>query len=59
MAQASQISMPVAAAIIALIAMVVISYRQVICAYPNGGGAYIVARRNLGGLSPATWQRPL
>jgi len=35
-------------AIIALILMVVISYRQVIFAYPGGGGSYVVARENLG-----------
>ena len=46
--QAGQISLPVAGAIILLIALVVISYHQVIKAYPDGGGAYIVARRNLG-----------
>lgn len=45
---AGQMSLPVAMAIVALIALVVISYRQVINAYPNGGGAYVVARRNLG-----------
>ena len=28
--------------------IVTISYRQTIYAYPNGGGAYIVARENLG-----------
>lgn len=44
------ISLPVALAIIALIALVVISYRQVILAYPEGGGAYVVARENLGEL---------
>ena len=40
--------MKVAVAILLLIGMVVISYRQVIRAYPDGGGAYIVARANLG-----------
>ncbi len=34
--------------ILALLAMLYISYRQTIAAYPNGGGAYIVARENLG-----------
>jgi amino acid transporter len=42
------LSIPVAIAIAILIAMVVISYRQIIRAYPNGGGTYIVARENLG-----------
>ncbi|TAE47585.1 MAG: APC family permease, partial [Oscillatoriales cyanobacterium] len=31
-----------------LLAIVALSYRQTIKAYPNGGGAYIVARENLG-----------
>jgi len=30
------------------LAIVALSYRQTIKAYPNGGGAYIVARENLG-----------
>ena len=34
--------------IIALLAIVAISYRQTIPAYPNGGGSYIVAKENLG-----------
>jgi amino acid transporter len=39
---------PIALAIVALLAMVTISYEQTIHAYPSGGGAYIVARDNLG-----------
>ena len=31
-----------------MLAIVVFSYRQTIHAYPNGGGAYIVAKDNLG-----------
>ena len=34
--------------ILLLLAMLYVSYRQTIAAYPNGGGAYIVARENLG-----------
>ena len=41
-------SLPVAVGIAALLAVVVISYRQTVQAYPQGGGAYIVARENLG-----------
>ncbi|MFE1747972.1 APC family permease [Coleofasciculus sp. H7-2] len=41
-------SLPIAVAIIALLAVVILSYRQTIRAYPNGGGSYIVARENLG-----------
>jgi amino acid transporter len=44
-------SLPIAGAITALLAIVVISYRQTIRAYPGGGGAYIVAHENLGVLA--------
>ncbi len=42
------LAVPIAIAICILLAIVTISYRQTIFAYPNGGGAYIVARDNLG-----------
>jgi amino acid transporter len=42
------LSLPIAIAIIALLGIVVLSYRQTIRAYPQGGGSYIVARENLG-----------
>ena len=42
------LSLPIAIAIAILLVIVTISYRQTIFAYPNGGGAYIVARENLG-----------
>ena len=41
-------SLPVAVGIAALLAIVVISYRQTVIAYPQGGGAYLVAKDNLG-----------
>ena len=41
-------SLPITLAIIVLIVIVVLSYRQAISAYPNGGGSYVVARENLG-----------
>ncbi|MBN1579552.1 MAG: APC family permease [Anaerolineae bacterium] len=41
---------PISMAIVALLAIVTISYEQTIHAYPGGGGAYIVARDNLGEL---------
>ncbi|MCY7394445.1 MAG: amino acid permease, partial [Leptolyngbyaceae cyanobacterium CAN_BIN12] len=41
-------SVPIAIAIIILLTIVILSYRQTIRAYPNGGGSYIVARENLG-----------
>jgi len=45
---ALRLSLPIAMAIAALLAIVVMSYRQTIRAYPGGGGAYIVAHENLG-----------
>jgi amino acid transporter len=42
------IASPIALVIAAILAIVVFSYRQTIHAYPSGGGAYIVARENLG-----------
>lgn len=42
------LTMPITWAIVAILAIVVISYRQVIRAYPNGGGSYVVAHENLG-----------
>ena len=41
-------SLPVAMGIAALLAVVVISYRQTVAAYPQGGGAYLVAKDNIG-----------
>ena len=41
-------SLEIALAIGVLLAIVTFSYRQTIKAYPSGGGAYIVARENLG-----------
>lgn len=43
-----QLVMPISIAIAALMAIVVISYRQTVRAYPSGGGAYIVSKDNLG-----------
>lgn len=41
-------SIPVSLAILFLVVVLTISYRQIIFEYPEGGGAYIVARSNLG-----------
>jgi amino acid transporter len=41
---------PIAIVVCVLMAIVVVSYRQTIMAYPSGGGAYIVSRENLGTL---------
>lgn len=45
---ALSLSLPIGAAIVALLIIVGLSYRQTIKAYPNGGGSYIVAIDNLG-----------
>src|SRR5215204_5159353 len=47
-AAASQQIVPVSAAIIALLTLVYLSYRQTLAAYPNGGGSFTVAKENLG-----------
>ena len=41
-------SIPIAIAITLLLVVITLSYRQTIDAYPNGGGAYTVAKENLG-----------
>src|SRR5580704_13393817 len=41
-------SLPVTGAIILLLTALVVSYRQVIAAFPNGGGAYAVSKAHLG-----------
>ncbi|MEN6410266.1 MAG: APC family permease [Anaerolineaceae bacterium] len=45
---------PISLAIVTLMIIVTISYEQTIHAYPGGGGAYIVARDNLGELPAQT-----
>jgi amino acid transporter len=42
------IAIPIAFVIATILAIVVFSYRQTLHAYPSGGGAYIVAKDNLG-----------
>jgi amino acid transporter len=44
------LSLPIALAIIVLMIAVGVSYRQLIRAYPHGGGSYVVAHENLGEL---------
>jgi amino acid transporter len=53
-AAAFGLSIPISMAIVALLVIVTISYEQTIHAYPGGGGAYIVARDNLGELPAQT-----
>ena len=43
-------SIPISLAILFLVVVLTISYRQIIYEYPEGGGAYIVSRNNLGEL---------
>ena len=47
-AGALRLVLPVTVAIVVLLAILVFSYRQVIDAYPHGGGAYAVSRDNFG-----------
>src|SRR3984893_7357986 len=47
-ATGSRYSLPVTGAIIVLLTALVVSYRQVIEAFPNGGGAYAVSKAHLG-----------
>jgi amino acid transporter len=53
-AGALALTMPISAVIVLLLAIVVVSYRQTIRAYPSGGGSYIVANDNLGMLPGLT-----
>ncbi|MGM0125428.1 amino acid permease [Enterococcus sp. AZ194] len=41
-------SLPIAAVVIVLLVSLTLSYRQIIHAYPHGGGAYVVSSENLG-----------
>src|SRR5438132_4083385 len=41
-------TVPLTLVITALLALLVVSYTQVIAAHPEGGGAYAVAKQNLG-----------
>ncbi|MDF2629604.1 MAG: hypothetical protein K0R39_3435 [Symbiobacteriaceae bacterium] len=45
---ALSLSMPIGLGIAVLLAVVAMSYRQTIFAYPGGGGSFIVAKENLG-----------
>jgi amino acid transporter len=47
-AQANLLSLPIAIAIGLLMALVILSYRQVVLAFPKGGGAFEVAKEELG-----------
>ena len=45
---AVRLTLPIAIAITVLLLVLVVSYRQVIAVHPNGGGAYAVAKKDLG-----------
>jgi amino acid transporter len=47
-ALATRLAFPIALAIGALLAILILSYRQTITAYPSAGGAYVVSRDNFG-----------
>ncbi|WP_026692053.1 APC family permease [Peribacillus kribbensis] len=41
-------SIPIAVGVLILLTALILSYRQIIFAYPQGGGAYVVSKQNLG-----------
>jgi amino acid transporter len=47
-AVATRLAFPVALAIAGLLAVLILSYRQTITAYPSAGGAYVVTKDNFG-----------
>lgn len=47
-AAAMQFAVPIGLGVAVVLGVVIISYRQTVRAYPQGGGAYIVAHENLG-----------
>ncbi len=53
-AAAFDYAFPISIAIVVLMVIVVLSYEQTVHAYPSGGGAYIVARENLGEIPAQT-----
>ena len=48
------LAVPVAIGIVILLTLLAFSYRQTIMEYPGGGGAYIVAKENLGEMAAQT-----
>src|SRR5438874_8517357 len=47
-ASAAHLAFPISLAIATLLAIVVLSYRQTVLVYESSGGAYVVAKENLG-----------
>ena len=56
-AAALALSIPISIAIALLLIILTVSYRQIIYAYPEGGGAYIVANRT-SGRGQGSWRPP-
>ncbi|GFH42373.1 amino acid permease [Lactococcus hodotermopsidis] len=44
-------SLPIALVVLVLLASLTLSYRQIIHAYPQGGGAYVVSTENIGNMA--------
>ena len=53
------LAFPISLAIAALLAIVVLSYRQTVLVYQSSGGAYVVAKENLGGCRASSPRRRL
>lgn len=53
--QLFHLSIPIAITIILLLWTLVISYSQTVQAYPQGGGAYVVAKYNIGPFASIPW----
>jgi amino acid transporter len=49
-AAATQLALPISFAIVGLLAILVLSYREIIATYSSSGGAYVVTKDNFGGL---------
>lgn len=43
-------SIPIAIGVLVLLTALILSYRQIIYAYPHGGGAYVVSRKTSGSI---------
>ena len=48
---ATQLALPISLAIVGLLGILILSYRQIIATYSSSGGAYVVTKDNFGGLA--------